>query len=235
MKNILLLLFLANFQIGFCQTSATAVYKVEPITQHLLVNEDDDDLRSRAKINMLRSLELTADLEIIVKFNQDEYISYIDEGLPNDAINASDLRVAMAMLGPGVYYEKNNIKYHQIKTMGNNFIIKDDAPQKWTITKELKKIGNYTCYKAILDCAKCGFETIAWFSPEISATYGPVGNGDLPGLIIELNTRHLTIRMSKISFAKNPLNLKKPEKGKEITQAEFETMTNRVRSQARND
>ncbi len=62
----------------------------------------------------------------------------------------------------------------------------------------------------------------AWFTPQIPVKNGPAEYGGLPGLILELNIDRQTILCSKIVV--NPtdgIDIKKPEKGKEVTREEF--------------
>jgi GLPGLI family protein len=56
----------------------------------------------------------------------------------------------------------------------------------WKLEKETKKIGNYTCHKAIGTLR--GREYIAWYAPTIPVPYGPWKLQGLPGLILEAYT-----------------------------------------------
>ena len=69
----------------------------------------------------------------------------------------------------------------------------------------------------------------AWFSNEIPLSYGPIGYGGLPGLILELQVGKSIFVASKMIF-KNQTNLKikKPEVKKEITEKEFEELTQKM-------
>lgn len=62
--------------------------------------------------------------------------------------------------------------------------------EKWLLTKETKKIGDFLCYKAEYNKIIAGKSQliVAWYTPEIPFSFGPkeyVGN--LPGLILELD------------------------------------------------
>lgn len=56
---------------------------------------------------------------------------------------------------------------------------------KWEITNDIKKIGKYSCQKAISEFRGRKYE--AWFSTEIKVPFGPWKANNLGGLILELN------------------------------------------------
>jgi len=56
---------------------------------------------------------------------------------------------------------------------------------KWSITKEKRKISNFTCTKALLNFR--GRSYIAWFANDIPIQNGPWKFCGLPGLIIKIN------------------------------------------------
>lgn len=65
----------------------------------------------------------------------------------------------------------------------------------------------------------------AWYTPQIPVNQGPGDYWGLPGLILEVNADRTTILCSKIVI--NPgekEDIKAPEKGKEVTKAEYNTI-----------
>lgn len=65
-------------------------------------------------------------------------------------------------------------------------------------------------------------EVVAWYTPQIPVNQGPGEYWGLPGLILEVNADRTTILCTKIVL--NPADkedIKKPSKGKEITQEEY--------------
>lgn len=62
----------------------------------------------------------------------------------------------------------------------------------------------------------------AWFAPDIPVPAGPEFQGQLPGLILELdmNNGRVVYHALEISTKVNPASIKEP-KGKRITAAEF--------------
>ena len=52
--------------------------------------------------------------------------------------------------GPRYKYVRENISLEEIEFFGKKFLISDDLDEiKWEMTSEQKKIGDYTCFKAI--------------------------------------------------------------------------------------
>ena len=65
-------------------------------------------------------------------------------------------------------------------------------------------------------------EVVAWYTPQIPINQGPGDYWGLPGLILEINADRTTILCTKIVM--NPEekeDIEKPEKGDEVTQAEY--------------
>ncbi len=66
------------------------------------------------------------------------------------------------------------------------------------------------------------FTVVAWYTPQIPVNSGPKKYYGLPGLILEVNSDNKTIVCSKIVLnPKEDIEIKEPEKGKKVTQKEF--------------
>ena len=138
---------------------------------------------------------------------------------------------------------------------GKQFLIKDQLTSyPWVMGKEMRKIGEYTAFKATtmipaeslnwtrprpreaeqneneVEQAEEVVEMItvtAWYTPQIPVSQGPSEFWGLPGLILELNTGETVILCSKIIM--NPKEkgaIEMPEKGKEVTKAEYNALIN---------
>lgn len=95
--------------------------------------------------------------------------------------------------------------FDQLPGSGSVFI-KDIYPaMSWNITKEQKVIGSYDCIKATTTYRGRGWT--AWFTPSITAPYGPWKLHGLPGLILEAydEEKILTINFTKIEMRKSAL------------------------------
>ncbi|GAK91947.1 hypothetical protein JCM19298_2435 [Nonlabens ulvanivorans] len=144
--------------------------------------------------------------------------------------------------------ENSYIKQGNI--MGKDFVIEDELPTyEWQLLSETKKIGQYTCFKAIYVPVEEELEeeieqeddevnssitsmvidydpTItAWYTPDIPVSNGPGEYHGLPGLIVEVQQQETTILLKEIVL--NPeekLDLKKPRSGKKINQEDFDKL-----------
>lgn len=64
---------------------------------------------------------------------------------------------------------------------------------------------------------------IAWYTPDIPVSTGPSNYWGLPGLILEVSDGKTTLLCSKVVInPKEKTEIKKPSKGKKVTQAEYE-------------
>lgn len=88
---------------------------------------------------------------------------------------------------------------------------------EWTLTNESKIIDGYKCYKATSPyfnnetgkkVENTNLVITAWYCPQIPVGFGPLGYGELPGLILELEKKAATFTATKINL--------NPEKEPEI-------------------
>ena len=149
---------------------------------------------------------------------------------------------------------------NRVELFGKFFLIKDTLPSsKWVMTAESKKIGAYTCYKAILtrevpqrvfgfgrqsennDDSKPKMKKVnieAWFTPQIPVSTGPYKHGGLPGLILEVSDDATTMLCTKLVMnPKEKLKIKTPKKGTEVNLKEYDDIrtkkTDEMREQFR--
>ncbi|MAP53359.1 GLPGLI family protein [Altibacter sp.] len=133
-----------------------------------------------------------------------------------------------------------NLYLNETEIMSKPFLIRDTLEKpKWKLQKDVKNIGEYTCFKAtytrevteqIFDSAtdsllevKKNQITTAWYTLDIPVPHGPDTYWGLPGLILEVNDGDLTILCSKIVL--NPekgIDLQRPKAGKEVSQVEYD-------------
>ncbi|MFY8187807.1 MAG: GLPGLI family protein [Flavobacterium sp.] len=108
-----------------------------------------------------------------------------------------------------IFNQKNeDFAYKTIQE--EKILLKLDRNQKWQLSNDNKKIGHFSCYKATSSYTVARgnktmtFPIIAWFAPEISFSFGPMGYGGLPGLILELQVRNITYGAQKIVLKNCP-------------------------------
>ena len=125
-------------------------------------------------------------------------------------------------------FNNSKIAAHNSNILSKEYIVETTSRMKnWELINEVLIIDGYTCYKAINKeyNSRSGNYLIntAWYTLDIPVSYGPAGNGGLPGLILKLELRdNLYYLVDKIIL--NPKKMKKiPElkKGKKITVKEM--------------
>ena len=149
---------------------------------------------------------------------------------------------------------QEKVTINETEMMGKFFLITDPIEnEKWKMTGETKKIGQYTCYKATYEkevtervfsfgsqnqnqnnMKTKTVEVVAWFTPEIPVSTGPSWYQGLPGLILEVNDDKTTILCTKIVL--NPdekSKIKRPKKGKIISNSDFVVLQDQKRQEAR--
>lgn len=223
-------------QIIYSQLNAFGVYKISMNEERFEIKKNDDETAKSTKSLLMNAFQMAQDFEYVLKFNQIESISYIDENMINEGLkNKSLYPIAKALVGKGIYYQNIETKttINQIETMGSLFLVKDTMSYKWKITNERKMIGSYNCIKAVKDCVSCDMPDEVWFTPDVPVPFGPLGYGGLPGLIVEVNSVNSTLQLKKITFTKEKIRINKPVKGKEITKDAYHEMITTYRLNAK--
>ena len=97
----------------------------------------------------------------ILTFKQEE--SYYKEEEKLDALSgATDSWGKNFVPGPIYKNVKTNTQIQQQEFYGKKFLVEDQLqPMEWTLGKETKKIGNYTCFKATTFIAT---DDLLWYS-----------------------------------------------------------------------
>lgn len=128
----------------------------------------------------------------------------------------------------GLYYidKKNNLAYNINESYGENFrIVLDD--KEWEITKEKTTINGFVCFKAkTIDYvyrsdSKYEMPVIAWFCPELPAYFGPTSYRGLPGLILKVENKNMTLTAIKVEKMKTFKIISIPKKGSLVSEKEF--------------
>ena len=137
---------------------------------------------------------------------------------------------------------KDTIRRKRITTFGETFLIDNNFKNSWKLTQESKKIGKYTCYKALLEKKFTDFYNRqkkmlieAWYTPEIPVNFGPKGYGNLPGLILELDQGGIVYYAQQIELNKGKnIAINLPKKGKIISEEEFSNMFRKTDKKRKN-
>ena len=136
---------------------------------------------------------------------------------------------------------------------GKSYLVVDSITQQpWKLTNETKQILGYTCLKATRKITVQAapmrmmvingqggntnrdtsrpqpreIELVAWYAQDIASPVGPENHGQLPGVILELDTDNGATVYKALEFKKqvDQKQLKEPKKGKTVTAAEFSKM-----------
>lgn len=112
--------------------------------------------------------------------------------------------------------------------LGSNLIVKKEIEKDWVLSNETKMIDDFLCYKATTEIVRVApnktfrFPIIAWYCPKINLPFGPLGFGNLPGLILELQTKDAVFGIRKLVL--NPveeIEVPKLKKAKIISENEL--------------
>jgi len=171
------------------------------------------------------------DVNFILIFNNDESVFKVEEILDLDKKRPLKLAINFGG-GRGIFYTnlKTNKVIQQAEGFGELFKIKEDLNAiKWTITGKTDYIDSLFCKQAItkmkqsINGKERKIRVEAWFSDEIPYGFGPIGFGNLPGLIVKLNLENgfqFILKNYNIKSGKKII-IKKPKKGIEITRDDF--------------
>lgn len=182
--------------------------------------------------NVLNSFE---DIEFELLCDSKKSVFYIIDKLNfKDDIN---YKIASITAGKNKIYYNNLITdeiFYEKNIEGEKFYIQEEnSKDKWILTRETKQIDNYTCYKAYYPRKIRNPRTeevqtvnvIAWYTPEIPYSFGPVGLSGLPGLIMEASlTGGKTIYFVKSFSNSNESGIDFPTNVTTISKEEYENM-----------
>ncbi|MCT4700045.1 GLPGLI family protein [Tenacibaculum haliotis] len=167
------------------------------------------------------------DVTGILEFSKNESLYQVENKMKNNGSKGKNMTLSIAG-GNNIYYA-NFIKKEYFKQLNREELLVGLPQIKWTITQETKKVGDYTCFKAVsyrkTRKDRPSVKTTAWFTPVIPVSFGPINYFGLPGLILEVSYKNTSIKATKIIL--NPSSkiiIKKPRKGKRMTHEEYQEM-----------
>lgn len=199
--KVLLFLFLTTFCIGQ-NKNLTVTYGLV-FHNDELINGTENMFKVHLDYAVANPNRFTFDLKIDSKGSSFE----IKNKLSLDERTLSDKLAFVFAKYPGLIFSFKDSILKQSTLLGNKVFIRAELITGWTLTNESKKIDGYLCYKAVnVDRVENGSDVfkhpiIAWYCPELPYSYGPIGYGNLPGLILELQVRNVVYGASKIDFA----------------------------------
>lgn len=226
-------------KIIFPQTSLSGVVEYQSSISESRKKEYLSNKRStldKASIKKYDQLYLSSlKINSTLYFSGEESIFTIDKTLSKKNMNIDHQLIESWSGGNDVFYSNSKFKINNVQnceTLGDCFIISSEF-EKWQLTQETKQISGYTCYKAIRTIVgrKAKKDIFAWYTPSIPVNFGPNGASGLPGLILELELGTISFYVKKIVLnPKEKVEIRKPDKGKKITQDEFNVLVGKVAS-----
>jgi len=203
--------------------------------QTAIVTYNLQDINPRVIDRVLKVKKEASLMEFTLSYNQEASYFHKEKNVPIDRHIAN---IASILSGSGADYHQ----YPKNKTVLQNQEVANtmyqvDFSRKfegWQLTNEKKQIEDYTCYKAILlefnENTQRNTETIAWFTPDIPAPYGPIGYGGLPGLILELTYKYAVYSVKQITLNPNKgVDFPIIKDGKIITEKEWVILMRKAR------
>ncbi|MEM7551838.1 MAG: GLPGLI family protein [Bacteroidota bacterium] len=122
-----------------------------------------------------------------------------------------------------IIYIKGEEFVERKEFMGREFLIEGRVKKpEWKLTGESKEVLGYNCQKA--EYLSEDRKDIAWFTTAIPVSFGPLGYGSLPGLILEmeLNNSKTLLEATAVDLDFKPNQIEAPKKGKKVSQEEYE-------------
>lgn len=222
------LIFAQNNNVGMITYRKEILLSISETEKGNLFFKNHPQITTKIKEIEKKGNEMLKNIEFNLLFSNNESLFKVQKTLENE--NNRFYKFALGPNGSAIYYNnsKDKLSLKQLEAYGETFLIKE-KPIEWQTTVHTKKINNYTCYKAIATKTVKGrrgdinYPITAWFCPEISIQFGPLGFSGLPGLILELevyNERYTAVKIELDS--KKKVKIEKPKKGKEVTKEEFE-------------
>ena len=94
-------------------------------------------------------------------------------------------------------------------------------PQDWIILEDTMTILNYSCQKAV--CSFRGRDWVAWFSPDIPMSEGPLKFQGLPGLIMKIDDTlsHYSFELEGLQHISEPIFMEIPKKSQKTDRKSF--------------
>lgn len=154
-------------------------------------------------------------------------------------------KLAESLAGGGEYFlfKQTNQTYNYFESAdGVNYLITSPLDKYiWVLSDETKKINGFTCYKATTQKITYNMSgavsrpVVAWYAPAIPFPFDPKDYNGLPGLILELHEGTIGLYATRIDLnPKQKIEIKKPTKGKQMTQEEYDKSNGASYEKAKN-
>jgi len=155
------------------------------------------------KAKKIETIATEFDFSLI--FNDSISIFYLERKLYSDN-SAAMLAIIHTDYFGRIKQESNNYITENLQEDFGKFLVSRPY-QNWVLHDETKIIGDYLCFKATTFHTTTNpkgkvfkHDFTAWYAPQLPYQFGPIGYGNLPGLIIELQGNNFSYGVKKIEF-----------------------------------
>lgn len=223
--NKIIVILILYAAVGYSQGKNVMVAYGLIIEKETGLFDNNAVLKNMLEKSILESKKLT--FQLIITENGSKF--YSEANLENDsALGLKGFIYGMAHYSGTVYTLKEKLLF-QKDLLGKNIYTREDLKDNWLLTNETKLIDNYLCYKAtnsytVNNGSKIfSHPVIAWYCPKLPFPHGPVGYGNLPGLILELRVRNTVYGAKNIKLdSDSNFDIKDFEKIKILNQKQLE-------------
>lgn len=229
MKKVLIFCSILFLSLSFyAQTGTICHYKIVEFKK-FEIKKPGDETHRYAIETLNQAREASLEFDFVLQFNDSVSSFQLVDRMDNDVNMPGSAKIGLAMIGSsGEFYQntKSGIWLKTSETTGKKYTVQDSIDFDWIVTKKTKIINRFTCFKAELP--ENGTIKEVWFTPQIPASFGPLGFGGLPGLIVELKRGTFVLSLVEIS-TNQPVNIKKPDFGKLISAEKYNKMIDDMR------
>jgi GLPGLI family protein len=228
-KSILMILVMLTGSLMFAQQGGTGILMSGAVIYEQIVKLDIQLEGEAAQFAHMLPKERKS--EKILHFTEEAslYENHHSEDLeePMDMDGGGTMMIKMAEPDNKVFTDlSKGLQIEQKEFMSRLFLI-ESALEKgaWKITGSQKRILEYPCQEAITE--EDDKVVRVWFTPNIAIPAGPVGYGNLPGLVLGVDIdegEHIILATSIELKPVDKALLKKPGKGKKVTQEEYQAI-----------
>lgn len=197
------------------------------IVYNVVVTEKKESELEKMMVSMNSNFySITKEFEFLLNFNKNEALFTKIEKLYSDNDAANLAIIKLSFLGNILIKNDSVTKEGKSRTIGN-YLVSRKLNKDWKLVNETKLIDKYTCYKAttveVVQNPKGNFEKdiIAWYCPELPFSFGPLGYGGLPGLILELQTENGVFGAKELKLIETDIEIQNLKNYKKYSETEL--------------
>ena len=191
-------------------------------------------------MRMGRKIANSVEKQMIVLLSNDtSFVLTVEEQMDLD-IESMSSSVGRSVLNLYSYvYAKDDTSSYGYDLGKEHIVQFSNSSVSWEITGEPKDILGFKCFKAIpnyknfSEDRKRGLPTQIWFTPEINKKGGPLVYFDVPGLILEVESKLVKITATKISHTDAEVEFPESSKGIISSELDYEKIHERTEARKR--